>query len=122
ANGNIQALANLIFSRYVLGFEVTSALLITAAIGAMVLAHRERLDPKATQADLAARRVRDFAEKGHHLGPLPAPGTYARHNAVDPPALLPDGSTAPGSINRVLAARGLARGNRPQPPNEEVGE
>src|ERR1700752_1770592 len=34
--GNIQALANLLFSKYVFGFEVTSALLITAAVGAMV--------------------------------------------------------------------------------------
>jgi NADH-quinone oxidoreductase subunit J len=107
--GNIEAVANLIFSRYVIGFEVTSALLITAAIGAMVLAHRERLEPKATQADLAARRVRDFAEKGVHLGPLPPPGTYARHNAVDTPALLPDGTTADASVNRVLAARGAVR-------------
>jgi NADH-quinone oxidoreductase subunit J len=107
--GNIQALADLIFSRYVLAFEVTSALLITAAIGAMVLAHRERLEPKATQADLAARRVRDFTEKGLHLGQLPPPGTYARHNAVDTPALLPDGTTAPGSVNRVLAARGAVK-------------
>src|ERR1700741_1138326 len=55
--GNIQALANLLFSRYVFGFEVTSALLITAAVGAMVLAHRERLTPKPTQAVLAAQRV-----------------------------------------------------------------
>ncbi|GAB7005852.1 NADH-quinone oxidoreductase subunit J [Nocardioides sp. AN3] len=109
AGGNIQALANLIFSRYVLAFEVTSALLITAAIGAMVLAHRERLDAKPTQADLAAQRVRDFATKGVHLGPLPPPGTYARHNAVDTPALLPDGSTSEESVNRVLAARGFER-------------
>ena len=35
--GNIQALANLMFSRYVFAFETTSALLITAAVGAMVL-------------------------------------------------------------------------------------
>ncbi len=47
--GNIQALANILFSRYVFAFEVTSALLITAAVGAMVLAHRERLTPKPTQ-------------------------------------------------------------------------
>lgn len=107
--GNIPALANLLFSRHVVAFEVTSALLITAAIGAMVLAHRERLDPKATQADLAAQRVRDFSAKGTHLGPLPAPGTYARHNAVDTPALLPDGSPAALSISRVLAARGSVR-------------
>jgi NADH-quinone oxidoreductase subunit J len=108
-NGNIQALADLIFSRYVIGFEVTSALLITAAIGAMVLAHRERLEPKPSQGDLAARRVRDFTERGVHLGPLPPPGTYARHNAVDTPALLPDGTTADASVNRVLAARGAVR-------------
>jgi NADH-quinone oxidoreductase subunit J len=107
--GNIQALANLIFSRYVVAFEVTSALLITAALGAMVLAHRERLDPKATQADLAAQRVRDYGTRGLHLGPLPPPGTYARHNAVDTPALLPDGTTSDASVNRVLAARGAVR-------------
>lgn len=110
SGGNIQALADLVFSRYVVAFEVTSALLITAAIGAMVLAHRERLEPKPTQADLAARRVRDFSERGTHLGPLPAPGTFARHNAVDTPALLPDGTTADASISRVLAARGTVQG------------
>jgi NADH-quinone oxidoreductase subunit J len=30
----------------------------------------------------------------------------ARHNAVDTPALLPDGSIAPTSVSRVLQARG----------------
>ncbi len=109
AGGNIEALADIIFSRYVFAFEVTSALLITAAVGAMVLAHRERLTPRPTQADLAAKRVRDYAEKGTHLGPLPAPGVYARHNAVDTPALLPDGTAAEDSISRVLAARGTVR-------------
>lgn len=107
--GNVQALANLLFSRYVFAFEVTSALLITAAVGAMVLAHRERLTPRPNQAELAARRVRDFTDKGVHLGPLPPPGVYARHNAVDTPALLPDGSPAPASVSRVLAARGTVR-------------
>src|SRR5438045_2404149 len=72
--GNIQALANLLFSRWVFAFEVTSALLITAAVGAMVLAHRERLVPKETQPLAAARRVREYAERGAHLGPLPPPG------------------------------------------------
>jgi len=107
--GNIQALANLLFSKYVFGFEVTSALLITAAVGAMVLAHRERLTPKPTQAALAAQRLRDFADQGKHLGPLPSPGVYARHNAVDTPALLPDGTAAESSVSRVLAARGTVR-------------
>ncbi|WP_309650170.1 NADH-quinone oxidoreductase subunit J [Nocardioides sp.] len=107
--GNIQALANILFSRYVFAFETTSALLITAAVGAMVLAHRERLTPKAGQAETAAQRVRDYADKGLHLGPLPAPGVFARHNAVDTPALLPDGTASAASISRVLAARGTVR-------------
>ena len=47
AGGNVPAIANILFSRYVFAFEATSALLITAALGAMVLAHRERLDPEA---------------------------------------------------------------------------
>jgi NADH-quinone oxidoreductase subunit J len=107
--GNVPGLAQLLFSDYVFAFEATSALLITAAIGAMVLAHRERLTPKPTQADLALQRMRDYAEHGKHLGPLPSPGVYARHNAVDTPALLPDGSPAPTSVSRVLTARGTIR-------------
>jgi NADH-quinone oxidoreductase subunit J len=107
--GNIPALANLLFSNYVFAFEVTSALLITAAVGAMVLAHRERLDPKPTQADQAAQRMQDYAAGGKHPGNLPTPGVFARHNAVDTPALLPDGTAAEGSISRVLAARGTVR-------------
>jgi NADH-quinone oxidoreductase subunit J len=107
--GNVEALANVLFSRYLFAFEVTSALLITAAVGAMVLAHRERLTPRTSQAEQAAQRMRDYAETGKHLGPLPPPGVYARHNAVDTPALLPDGSAAETSVNRVLAARGTVR-------------
>jgi NADH-quinone oxidoreductase subunit J len=109
APGNIQALADILFSRYVFAFETTSALLITAAVGAMVLAHRERLTPKATQASLAAQRIRDYADNGLHPGPLPPPGVFARHNAVDTPALLPDGTTSEASISRVLRARGTVR-------------
>ncbi|MDQ6524658.1 NADH-quinone oxidoreductase subunit J [Nocardioides sp. LHD-245] len=107
--GNVQALADLLFSRYVFIFEAASALLITAAVGAMVLTHRERLTPKRTQPILAAERIRAYGETGAHLGPLPPPGVYARHNAVDTPALLPDGSPAAASVSRVLAARGTMR-------------
>lgn len=109
ADGNVPAIAEILFTRYVFAFEVTSALLITAALGAMVLAHRERLTPKVTQATLAAERMREYAESGRHPGPLPPPGVFARHNAVDTPALLPDGTAAPGSISRVLAARGTVK-------------
>jgi len=101
SNGNIQGLARLIFTTYVFPFEVTSALLITAALGAMVLAHRERTTPKPTQRELARRRV----TRGRPA-PLPGPGTYARHNAVDMPALLPDGSPSKLSVSPVISGRG----------------
>ena len=109
ADGNIQGLAALLFSRYAIAFEATAALLITAAIGTMVLAHSERLRPKLSQREMAAQRMRDYADSGKHPGPLPAPGVFARHNAVDTPALLPDGSPAELSVSRVLAARGTVR-------------
>lgn len=99
--GNITGMAELIFGPYVWIFEVTSALLITAALGAMVLAHRERLSPKITQAQWAARRVKE----NKNVAGLPAPGVYARHNAVDTPALLPDGTPSDLSVSRVLVAR-----------------
>jgi NADH-quinone oxidoreductase subunit J len=101
SEGNIVGLARLLFSKYVFAFEATSALLITAALGAMVLAHRERTEPKPTQKDLSRQRFLS----GSHPGPLPGPGTYARHNAVDMPALLPDGTPSELSVNPVIAAR-----------------
>jgi NADH-quinone oxidoreductase subunit J len=103
--GNVQGIANLIFTQYVLVFEVTSALLITAAMGAMVLAHRERWMAKITQRDLSISRVRD----GGHPGNLPNPGVFARHNAVDTPALLPDGGTSDLSVPAPVRARGDER-------------
>jgi NADH-quinone oxidoreductase subunit J len=109
SEGNIQGLADILFSRYVFAFEATSALLITAAVGAMVLAHRERLTPRPGQAELAQQRMRDYAAKGTHPGPLPPPGVFARHNAVDTPALLPDGTASRASVSRVLSARGTVR-------------
>jgi NADH-quinone oxidoreductase subunit J len=101
AEGNITGMANMIFGKYVWVFEVTSALLIIAAVGAMVLAHRERLSPRPTQREWSERRFRE----GKNVAGLPAPGVYARHNAVDTPALLPDGTPSELSVSRVLAAR-----------------
>ncbi len=106
---NTYGLAELLFGRYVLAFEFTSALLITAALGAMVLGHRERLIPKKTQRDLANARMQDYANEGKHPGPAPSPGVFARHNAVDTPALLPDGSPSELSISATLRQRGQIR-------------
>jgi len=104
AGGHVQALAELIFTRYVFPFEVISVLLITAAVGAMVLTHRERLVPRKTQRELSQDRIR-----GGHPTPRTTPGVYARHNAVDTPALLPDGSPAAVSVPEQLSRRGSSR-------------
>lgn len=101
AGGNVQGLAQLIFDDYVIAFQATAALLITAAVGAMVLAHRERWTPKKSQRQLAEERL----ATGAHPGNAPNPGVYARHNAVDTPALLPDGSTSLESVPLPLRAR-----------------
>lgn len=105
SNGNVPGLADLIFSRYVFAFEVTSALLITAAMGAMILAHRERIERSLTQRERSEQRFRSAVNPA----PLPGPGVYARHNSVDTPALLPDGTPADVSVSRVLIARGDVR-------------
>jgi len=102
--GNVEGIAQLLFSRYVWPFEVVSALLITAALGAMVLAHHQSIQVRPTQRQLSTQRFR--GESLANAAGLPAPGVFARHNAVDVPALLPDGTPAANSINATLQARG----------------
>lgn len=104
AHGNVQGIAQLLFSTFVWPFEVVSALLITAALGAMVLAHHHRIQERPTQRQLSIERFR--GDSLATAAGLPAPGVFARHNAVDVPALLPDGTAAPASVNASLKARG----------------
>ncbi|MFE1766581.1 NADH-quinone oxidoreductase subunit J [Streptomyces angustmyceticus] len=105
AGGNVQGLAALIFTKYVFAFEITGALLITAAVGAMVLTHRERTERAKSQREQSEARVRE----GKQVPPLPAPGVYARHNAVDIPGLLPDGTTSDLTVSPTLRERGQVR-------------
>ena len=109
SRGHIQAIASLIFRDYVFAFEALSAVLITAAVGAILLAHNERWAPRKTQDQMQRERT-----LGTHVTPLPAPGVLASTNAVDTPALLPDGSISttslPGSFGikgQVDAARSI---------------
>ena len=97
ADGNVVGIARLLFTRYVFAFEITSALLITAALGAMVLAHKERLVPLLTQKQLSKAR---FASD--HPFPLPGPGVFAAGNSIARGALLPDGTVAPSSLAPTL--------------------
>ncbi len=106
AGGNVEGVAELLFGRYVWVFELTSALLITAAVGAMILGQHARVRPKPTQAQLAEKRMRDYALTGAHPGPLPNSGVMAQHNSIATPALLPDGTVSEASVSKALAERG----------------
>ena len=99
-----KAIAEAIFTRYVFTFEIVSIVLIAAAVGAMALTHRERLTPRTPHQQLSVERVRS-----EHPTPYPSPGVYAQHNAVDTPALLPDGTASEGSVPEELRRRGTVR-------------
>jgi NADH-quinone oxidoreductase subunit J len=104
ADGNIQGIAKLLFTNYVFAFEVTSALLITAAVGAMILAHIERRkEEKVTQPS----RMRERFAPGNYPGPKPGPGVFATSDSVATPAQLPDGTPADRSISKILPVREL---------------
>jgi NADH-quinone oxidoreductase subunit J len=104
AGGNVPGIASLLFTKYFFAFEITSALLITAAVGAMVLAHVERVKgAKRSQRELSIAR---FAA-GNYPAPKPGPGVYATADSVATPALLPDGAYAEGSVPPVVEQRQL---------------
>ncbi|GAA0636734.1 NADH-quinone oxidoreductase subunit J [Streptomyces thermocarboxydovorans] len=105
AGGNVEGIASLLFTRYVFAFEITGALLITATVGAMLLTHRERTERARTQRELSRKRIRE----GTYIPPLPAPGVYARHNAVDIAGLLPDGTPSDLTVSKTLRERGQIR-------------
>jgi NADH-quinone oxidoreductase subunit J len=107
--GNIDTIAELLFTRYLLAFEVTSALLITAAVGAMVLAHIER-EPGSRQSQKELSRARFLTDRPQTL---PGPGVFARANSVATGALLPDGRTAEDSLATGLEAREVDQMPRP---------
>jgi NADH-quinone oxidoreductase subunit J len=103
-NGNLQGIAQLLFTKYVFAFEVTSALLISAAVGAMILAHVERgKGEKPTQVD----RMKARFAPGNYPGPKAGPGIFATSDSVATPARLPDGTYAERSISKILPVREL---------------
>ena len=99
--GNVNNLGRLVFTDYLFPFELTSALLITAAVGAMVLGYVDRhvRGNRRTQRELVEARFRGEHDRP---SPLPGPGVFATSNSVATPALLPDGSVAPESLSRLI--------------------
>ncbi|PZR51847.1 NADH-quinone oxidoreductase subunit J [Xylanimonas oleitrophica] len=109
---NPEGLAAVLFGDYVLAMEVVGVLLVTAALAGLVLTHRRRLGPRRTQRLQARERVAQMAvdpARRRPLTPLPAPGVYAQNNAMDTPALGPDGQPLEHSVPRVLRIRGQRR-------------
>lgn len=94
-------IAAALFSRYVIVVEALAFVLITAAVGALVLTYVPRLKPRATQKELQAARIAAGADPVNK----PMPGVYARHNALDAPALDPQGRPIEDSVSRVLEIR-----------------
>ncbi len=111
--GNVNSIAELLFTRYLFAFELTSALLIVAAVGAMVLAHIERDEAKPTQKSLARERIRSGRPQ-----PLPGPGVLSSGNSIGTPALLPDGSISRESVMAGVQADGPARYERERERDE----
>ncbi|HEX3792388.1 MAG TPA: NADH-quinone oxidoreductase subunit J [Pseudonocardiaceae bacterium] len=106
ANGgnNVANIGRSLFTDFLFPFELTSALLITAAVGAMVLAFNGRKNPKRTQRELVDARFRGEYE---HAAGRPGPGVFATANSVATPALLPDGSIAPDSLFEIINSANL---------------
>ena len=99
--GNVSAMAELDLRSLRLGLRGHPALLITAALGA----HGPGPSRATGQGPQPARLEQASGAARQYVAGLPAPGVYARHNAVDTPALLPDGTPTPLSVSRVLTAR-----------------
>lgn len=108
ADTNPVGVARLIFSEFVFAFELTGALLITAALGALTLTHRQRITRHVGQRERVEHKMLAGSEETP-ITPLPAPGVYARHNAADVPALDADRRPIPASVPRVLRIRGQER-------------
>ena len=100
--GNVAQIGRLLFTDYLFPFELTSALLITAALGGMIFAFTDRREARRSQRELVEARFRGEHDRP---SPLPGPGVFATANSVETPALLPDGSVAPESLSELIVPR-----------------
>lgn len=108
AESNPAGVARIIFGDYIFPFELTAALLITAALGALVLSHRRRLGPRRGQREMVEAKLAAFKSGAGATSVIssPGPGVYARTNSADMPAIDAGGSALDASITTVLRVRG----------------
>lgn len=106
----IEHLASDLFANHWFSMELAGALLITAAVGAVLLTHADRLTPRRTQRHVVEAKMAAYAASGRHVGQHTAPGVYARSTSPDVAALSGEtGKPVTESIPRVLRVRGLDR-------------
>ncbi|NEK87098.1 NADH-quinone oxidoreductase subunit J [Blastococcus saxobsidens] len=109
-DGNVTAIAELLYTRYVLAFEATGALLIVAAVGALVYTQIER-HPGSRRGQKQLSRARFLTDDRPQT--LPGPGVYARANSVAAPALLPDGRPSAETVATGVEAQQVEQMPRP---------
>ncbi|WP_018638507.1 NADH-quinone oxidoreductase subunit J [Parafrankia elaeagni] len=100
SGGNVHAIGRLLFTEYVFVFEAISALLVVAAIGTMVLGHREHTGEKLTQKEQMRRRF----TAGGPVTPRPGPKVFA---------LNPDLEQAVRGTGEPPAVGGTSTGDGP---------
>ena len=108
SNAPVTSLAFSLFQNHWFTIQLAAMLLITAALGAILLTHSDRLGAKFNQKNTAMARMTEYRVKGVHPGQEAAPGVYSKTNAVGFPAIAGD-TMAPvdSSVPRVLRLRGL---------------
>lgn len=108
SNEPIWSLAATLFSEHWLSIELAGVLLVIAAVGAVLLTHQDRLGVRLSQRQAAKARMQAYGAQGIHVGQAPAPGVYAKSNAVDNAAIAGDTlQPVMESLPRVLRVRGL---------------
>ncbi|MEX5631084.1 NADH-quinone oxidoreductase subunit J [Parafrankia sp. FMc2] len=100
SGGNVHAIGRLLFTEYVFVFEAISVLLVVAAIGTMVLGHREHTGGKLTQKEQMRRRF----TAGGPVTPRPGPKVFA---------LNPDLEQAVRGTGELPAVGGTSAGDGP---------
>ncbi len=110
ANGgsNPTAVATGIFGSHLVAMELAGSLLVVAALGAMVLTHRESVRKRLRQEEIVDAKMEAYATRGRHLGQKPRTGVYAESNSAANPALTHGGEIVEEAAPRMLRVRGQA--------------